>query len=123
MIKSNKYNLFLVTITILFIVCTSFKHGSLLSSDNRDGETIFRNIWASCHVRDGKVIQSGLKSLRFSDLEERGIANINSISEIANEGIGYMKGYKNKLGEGEDIIIAEWIIENSKIGWDVQFNK
>ena len=121
--KSNKSYLFLSVIFCLVIIYSSFNNGSLLSSEYRDGETIFKNICATCHVRHGKVIQEGLKSLRFSDLQERGIANINAISEIANEGIGYMKGYKNKLGEGEDKIIAEWIIENSKRGWDIQFNK
>ena len=35
-------------------------------------------------------------------MEQRGIADLQSIENIANEGIGYMKGYKNKLKGEED---------------------
>jgi len=35
----------------------------------------------------------GSKSLKLSDLEKRGIADVNSITIIANDGIGFMKGY------------------------------
>ena len=31
--------------------------------------------------------------------------------KIANEGTGYMKGYKHKLKEGEDKILTKWIIQ------------
>ena len=55
--------------------------------------------------------------MKFSDLEKRGIADLNSIERIANEGIGNMKGYKNKLKEDEDKILAEWIIKQAKKGW------
>ena len=75
----------------------------MLASDLRDGETIFKNVCASCHVRGGLVITTG--------------SNLESISNIANEGIGYMKGYKNKLREGEHKILAKWIIQKSKKGW------
>ena len=50
--------------------------------------------------------------------EKKGIADVNSIVEIANEGIGYMKGYKHKLKNGEDKILAEWIIQNAENGWE-----
>ena len=59
----------------------------------------------------------GSKSLKFSDLEQRGIADIDSIKKIANDGIGYMKGYKIKLKENEDKVLAEWLIKQSKGGW------
>ena len=58
------------------------------------------------------------KSLKLSDLEKRGIADVNSITIIANDGIGFMKGYKNKLRDGEDKILAQWIIQNAEKGWE-----
>ena len=48
----------------------------------------------------------------------RGIADIDSIAKIANDGIGFMKGYKNKLKEGEDKVLAQWIIQNAEKGWE-----
>ena len=105
-------------ITLLIIIQTSLQSSYLLASDLRDGKTIFRNVCAGCHVRGGSVILKGSKSLKLADLEERGIANVNSIAKIANEGIGYMKGYKHKLKDGEDKILAQWIIQNAKNGWD-----
>ena len=35
-------------------------------------------------------------------MEQRRIADLQSIENIANDGISYMKGYKNKLIGGED---------------------
>ena len=53
-----------------------------------------------------------------SDLEKRGIADVNSIAKIANKGIGFMKGYNHKLNDGEDKILAQWIFKNAQKGWD-----
>ena len=89
-----------------------------MASEIRDGETIFRNVCAGCHVRGGSVVLKGSKSLKLSDLEKRGISDEKSIAKIANEGIGYMKGYKHKLKDGEGKILAEWIIENAQKGWE-----
>ena len=105
-------------ITLLIIIQTSLQSSYLLASDLRDGETIFRNVCAGCHVRGGSVILKGSKSLKLADLEKRGIANVNSIAKIANEGIGYMKGYKHKLKDEEDKILAQWTIQNAENGWD-----
>ena len=63
-----------------------------MASEIRDGEKIFRNVCAGCHVRGGSVVLKGSKSLKLSDLEKRGISDEKSIAKIANEGIGYMKG-------------------------------
>ena len=54
-----------------------------MASDIRDGETIFRNVCAGCHIRGGSVVLKGSKSLKLSDLEKRGIADVNSITIIA----------------------------------------
>ena len=89
-----------------------------MASDIRDGEAIFRNVCAGCHVRGGSVVLKGSKSLKLSDLEKRGIADEISIAKIANDGIGFMKGYKNKLKDGEDKVLAQWIIQNAERGWD-----
>ena len=111
--------LFVIPIVILLIIFqTSMQHRYLLASDVRDGGTIFRNVCAGCHVRGGTVVLKGSKSLKLSDLEKRGISDENSIAKIANEGIGYMKGYKHKLRGGEDKILAQWIIQNAQKGWD-----
>ena len=106
----------LITLTIIFQ--TSLQHKYLMAYDIRDGETIFRNICAGCHVRGGSVVLKGSKSLKLSDLEKRGIADVNSITIIANDGIGFMKGYKNKLKDGEDKVLAQWIIQNAEKGWE-----
>ena len=55
--------------------------------------------------------------MKFSDLEQRGIADIDSIKKISNEGIGYMKGYKSKLKGDEDRVLAKWLIKKSKQDW------
>ena len=116
--KIFKFLFVIPVITLIIIFQTSFQNRYLLASDIRDGEPIFRNVCAGCHVRSGLVVVQGYKSLKLSDLEKRGIADENSIAIIANEGIGYMKGYKNKLKAGEDKILAQWIIKNARNGWE-----
>ena len=116
--KIFKFLFVIPLITLIIIFQTSLQNRYLLASDLRDGETIFRNVCAGCHVRGGSVVLKGSKSLKLSDLEKRGIADVNSIAEIANEGIGYMKGYKKKLKDGEDKVLAQWIIQNAEKGWE-----
>ena len=111
--------LFLVpVITLIIIFQTTLQSRYILASDVRDGETVFKNVCAGCHVRGGSVVLKGSKSLKLSDLEKRGIADVNSIKKIANDGIGFMKGYKNKLKDGEDKVLAQWIIQNAEKGWE-----
>ena len=105
-------------ITLIIIFQTSLQNRYLMASDIRDGETIFKNVCAGCHVRGGSVVLKGSKSLKLSDLEKRGIADEISIAKIANEGIGFMKGYKNKLKDGEDKVLSQWIIQNAEKGWE-----
>ena len=116
--KVFKFLFVIPVISLIIIFQTSLQTRHLLASDVRDGATIFRNVCAGCHVKGGSVVLKGYKSLKLSDLEKKGIADVNSIVEIANEGIGYMKGYKHKLKKGEDKILAEWIIQNAENGWE-----
>ena len=116
--KIFKFLLVIPVITLIIIFQTSLQNRYLLASDIRNGETIFKNVCASCHVRGGTVVLKGSKSLKLSDLEKRGIADVDSITKIANDGTGYMKGYKHKLRDGEDKILAQWIIKNAKVGWN-----
>ena len=115
--KIFKFLFVIPLITLIIIFQTSLQNRYLMASDIRDGETIFRNVCAGCHVRGGSVVLKGSKSLKLYDLEKRGISDENSIAKIANEGIGYMKGYKHKLKDGEDKILAQWIIQKAQKDW------
>ena len=111
--KIFKY-LFSVTFIFLIVIFQSFLQSrNYLASGLRDGGKIFRNDCAVFHIRIGLVVLNCFKSLKIFDLEKRGIADLNSIAKIANDGFGYMNGYKNKLKDGEDKIIAKWIIQNA----------
>ena len=116
--KIFKFLFVIPVVTLLIIHQTSWQNRYLLASDVRDGETIFRNVCAGCHVRGGSVVLKGSKSLILSDIEKSVISDLNSIAEIDNEGIGYMKGYKKKLKDGEDKVLAQWIIQNAQKGWE-----
>ena len=118
LMKISKFLFVIPVITLIIIFQTSLQNRYLMASEIRDGETIFRNVCSGCHVRGGSVVLKGSKSLKLSDLEKRGISDEKSIAKIANEGIGYMKGYKNKLKDGEDKVLAQWIIQNAEKGWE-----
>ena len=116
--KIFKFLFVIAVITLIIIFQTSLQNRYLMDSDIIDGETIFRNICAGCYVRGGSAVLLGSKSLKLSDLEKRGIADIDSIAKTANDGIGFMKGYKNKFKDGEDKVLAQWIIQNAEKGWE-----
>jgi len=116
--KIFKFLFVIPLITLIIIFQTSVQNRYLMASDVRDGQTVFRNVCAGCHVRGGSVVLKGSKSLKLSDLKKRGIADVNSITIVANDGIGFMKGYKNKLKDGEDKILPQWIIQNAEKGWE-----
>ena len=116
--KIFKFLFVIPVITLIIVFQTSLQNRFLMASDIRDGETIFKNVCAGCHVRGGSVVLKGSKSLKLSDLEKRGIADVDSIAKIANDGIGFMKGYKNKLKDDEDKVLAQWIIRNAEKGWE-----
>ena len=115
--KIFKFLFVIPLIPLIIIFQTSLQNRYLMASDIRDGETIFRNVCAGCHVRGGSIVLKGSKSLKLSDLEKRGIADIDSIAKISNDGIGFMRGYDNKLKDGEDKILAKWIIQNAQREW------
>ena len=104
--KILKFLYVIPLISLIIIFQTSLQNRYLMASDIRNGETIFRNVCAGCHVRGGSVVLKGSKSLKLSDLDKRVILNVNSIVKIANEGIGCMRGYKHKLKDGENKILA-----------------
>ena len=85
--KIFKFLFVIPVITLMIILQSSLQNSYLIASDIRDGETIFRNVCAGCHVRGGSVVLKGSKSLKLSDLEKRGIADVNSITIIANDGL------------------------------------
>ena len=116
--KIFKHLFVIPVITLIIIFQTTLQSRYILASYIRDGETIFRNVCSGCHVRSGSVVLKGSKSLKLSDLKKRGIADVKSITIIANDGIGFMKGYKNKLKDGEDKVLAQWIIQNAEKGWE-----
>ena len=89
---------FITELIILLIFFSKFLKRKLFISFNiGEDETTFKKVCASYHVRGGLVVSKGSKSLRFSNLEKRGIGDSQSIENIAKDGIGYIKGYKNKL--------------------------
>ena len=77
--KIFKFLFVIPVITLIIIFQSSVQNRNLMASYIRNGETIFRNVCAGCHVRGGTVVLEGSKSLKLSDLEKRGIADVNSI--------------------------------------------
>ena len=86
-VKIFKILIVIPVITLIIIFQTSLQNRYLMASDIRDGETIFRNVCAGCHLRGGSVVLKGSKSLKLSDLEKRGIADEISIAKLQMKGL------------------------------------
>ena len=80
------------------------------------GAELFDLNCAGCHPNGGNIIRRG-KTLKLKALEKQGINNAEAIAAIARTGIGQMSGYAEALGEGNDVIVADWIWEQAQNAW------
>ena len=59
--KILKFIFLVPVITLIIIFQTTLQTRYTLASDVRDGETVFKNVCAGCHVRGGSVVLKGPK--------------------------------------------------------------
>ena len=104
----------IVLIGVMLISLTMAPFQSLALS--ADGQELFNNHCAGCHVNGGHIIRRG-RTLKLAALKRNGLDNPEAIARIAREGIGQMSGYAEALGEGGDRIVADWIWEQAQNAW------
>jgi len=80
------------------------------------GASLFQNNCASCHPNGENIIRRG-RTLKIKALTKRGLDSSEAIAQVAREGIGQMSGYANALGEGGDVIVAEWVWQQAQKAW------
>tara|TARA_B100000965_G_scaffold367839_1_gene354084 strand:- start:1032 stop:1406 length:375 start_codon:yes stop_codon:yes gene_type:complete len=104
---------FLVSIFCIFFFILPKE---LFALDADLGKNLFKNHCAGCHINGGNIIKRS-KNLKISSLKHNGIDDPVAIAKIARQGIGIMDGYKEKLGENGDQIVANWIWEQAQKAW------
>ena len=80
------------------------------------GASLFQNNCASCHPKGGNIIRRG-RTLKIKALTKRGLDSREAIAQVAREGIGQMSGYAEALGDGGDVIVAEWVWQQAQNAW------
>ena len=55
--------------------------------------------------------------MKISSLKNNGIHDPEAIAKIARQGIGIMDGYKDKLGDNGDQIVANWVWDQAQKAW------
>ena len=80
------------------------------------GAQLFDLHCAGCHPNGGNIIRRG-QTLKLKALERRELNNAQAIAQIAREGIGQMNGYADALGEGNDVVVADWIWRQAQNAW------
>jgi len=117
----NKTKFFFITSKFLFvsIFCIFFLISlpkELNALDAELGKNLFKNHCAGCHINGGNIVRRS-KNLKISALKHNGFDNTEAIAKIAREGIGIMDGYKDKLGENGDQVLADWVWEQAQKAW------
>ena len=105
---------FLISLLSIFLLLSLPKQ--LNAIDGNSGENLFRNYCAGCHLNGGNIIRRS-KNLKISALKHNAINDPEAIAKIAREGIGIMDGYKDKLGDNGDQIVANWIWGQAQKAW------
>ena len=105
---------FFLSLFFLFIFISLPKELNALNADS--GKDLFKNNCAGCHINGGNIIRRS-KNLKLSSLKRNNIDNPKAIAKIARQGIGIMSGYKDKLGDNGDQIVANWVWEQAQKAW------
>ena len=113
MSTKNKINFFISLFCIFLFISLPKKVNAL---DTDFGKNLFNNNCAGCHVNGGNIIRRS-KNLKLSTLKRNGIDDVEAIAKVAREGIGIMDGYKDRLGDNGDQIVANWIWEQAQKAW------
>ncbi len=105
-------------VLIITFLCLSISYLPLASYalNETQGEDLFQNNCASCHIKGGNIIRRN-KTLKLKDLKRNHLDSPEAIAKIALEGIGIMSGYKKNLDDGQEEILAHWIWEQSQKAW------
>ena len=104
---------FLISIFLFFFISLPIELNAL---DAELGKNLFKNYCAGCHINGGNIIRRS-KNLKISSLQNNGFDSTEAIAKIAREGIGIMDGYKDKLGENGDQVVADWVWEQAQKAW------
>ena len=80
------------------------------------GEQIFHQHCSGCHVNGGNIIRRS-RTLKLAALQRHGVEGPDAIAAIAREGIGQMSSYGDVLGDGDDVLVAEWIWQQAQNAW------
>ena len=88
----------------------------LYANEASTGESLFNNYCSGCHINGGNIIRRS-KNLKISSLKRNGIDTPEAIAKIAKEGIGIMDGYGDLLVDNDDLILANWILEQAQKAW------
>ena len=107
-------NFFLISIFCIFFFISLPKELNALDAEL--GKNLFKNHCAGCHINGGNIIRRS-KNLKISALKHNGFDSKEAIAKIAREGIGIMDGYKDKLGENGDQVLADWVLEQAQKAW------
>ena len=99
----------------LLMICLIWPGCGALALD-ASGAQLFDLHCAGCHPNGGNIIRRG-RTLKIKALEKQGFDNTEAIAKIAREGLGQMSGYADALGEGNDIVVADWIWAQAQNAW------
>lgn len=100
----------------VLVLITLFGQSSGAWAVNGSGEQLFNLHCAGCHPNGGNIIRRG-RTLKLKALEKRELNNAQAIAQIAREGVGQMSGYADVLGEGNDVVVADWIWQQAQNAW------
>ncbi len=79
-------------------------------------QALFEAHCSSCHAHGGNLIRRG-KNLQQKTLLRNGYGEVGAIAPLITQGKGVMPAYADRLGESEIEAIAQYVLEQAKIGW------
>lgn len=102
----------LLTLSVLTIVCST----PALAADTTNGEKIFNNQCAGCHINGGNIVRRG-KTLKQKALKRNGVDNLEAIATLVANGKNNMSAYKDRLTTQEIEDVSAYVLEQAAKNW------
>ncbi|WP_392532679.1 cytochrome c6 PetJ [Nostoc sp. C117] len=106
----------LTLVLVTFVLLISTFTLPAIASDTVNGEQIFSNYCAGCHMNGGNIVRRG-KNLQKQALNKYGMNSIEAVISIVTNGKSNMSAYKDRLSEQQIQHVATYVIEQAEKDW------
>ncbi len=104
-------------VSLIFgIVILLININPVFAIDINNGEQVFNNTCAGCHIHGGNIVRRG-KNLKLKTLQRNKLDNKEAIINLVTNGKNNMSSYQDKLTPNEIENVAAYVLKQAENNW------